>query len=132
MVEHATNSLTIDQAMWKSPTMAELRIHDDSVTISLSVAEKIEAIHADVTFPRSAITSVREVPDGMTEVHGLRMPGTGLPGVILVGTFREPKRTTFAVCHGRRPAVVLDLTGQPYDRVVVTVDNPDEDLRALR
>lgn len=112
--------------------MADLQIHDDSVTISLSVAEKIEAIHGDITIPRSAITTVREVPDGMQEVHGLRMPGTGLPGVILVGTFREPNRTTFAVCHGQRPAVVLDLTGQSYDRVVVTVDNPDDALPKLR
>ncbi len=112
--------------------MADLRIHDDSVTISLTVAEKVEALHENVTIPRSAITSVREVPDGLSEVHGMRMPGTGFPGVILVGTFREPDRTTFAVCHGRRPAVVLDLTGQRFDRIVVTVDNPDEALPALR
>ncbi|MGH3258326.1 MAG: hypothetical protein ACRDOU_23535 [Streptosporangiaceae bacterium] len=32
---------------------------------------------------------------------------------------------TFAVCHGRRPAVVLDLAEQPFDRIVVTVGNPD-------
>lgn len=112
--------------------MADLHIHGDSVTIALSVAEKIEALHRDVTVPRSAITSVRDVPDGMQEVHGLRMPGTELPGVILVGTYRQAHRTTFAVCHGERPAVVLDLTGQPYDRIVVTVDNPDEALPQLR
>lgn len=112
--------------------MANFLIHDDVVTISLSLAEKVESIHGDVTIPRSAITSVREVPDGLQEVHGLRMPGTGLPGVILVGTFREPNRTTFAVCHGQRPAVVLELTGQPYDRLVVTLDNPNDALSALR
>jgi hypothetical protein len=38
---------------------------------------------------------------------------------------------TFAVCHGRRPAVVLDLAGQPYDRIVVTVGNPDEIVSRL-
>lgn len=112
--------------------MADFSIHDDVVTISLSPLEKVEALHGDVTIPRAAITSVREVPDGMQEVHGLRMPGTGLPGVILVGTFRAPGRTTFAVCHGQRSAVVIDLDGQPYDRIVVTVDNPTDALTALR
>jgi hypothetical protein len=28
----------------------------------------------------------RVVPDGVDEIHGLRTPGTGLPGVIMVGT----------------------------------------------
>jgi hypothetical protein len=66
----------------------------------------------------------------MAEVHGTRI-GTGLPGVILVGTVRDSGTVTFAVCHGHRPAVVLDLAGQPYDRIVVTVDNPDETISRL-
>ncbi len=111
--------------------MANLVIDDDTVTVSLSTVEKVEAIHGDVTLPRSAITQVREVLDGMEEVHGMRGPGTGLPGVILVGTFRQPGRTTFAVCHGRRPAIVLDVTGQQFDRVVVTVDNPEAAISIL-
>jgi hypothetical protein len=40
-------------------------------------------------------------------------------------------RVTFAVCHGRRPAVVLELTGQRYDRIVVTVENPEEVVAGL-
>ena len=75
--------------------------------------------------------SARIVPDGMDEVHGLRLPGTGFPGVIMVGTWRDEERVTFAVCHGRRPAVVLELTGQRYDRIVVTVENPDEVVARL-
>jgi len=67
----------------------------------------------------------------MEEVHGLRLPGTGLPGVIMVGTWREAQRVTFAVCHGRGPAVVLELTGQRYDRIVVTVENPEDVVARL-
>jgi hypothetical protein len=111
--------------------VATLLIDDDTVTISLSVAEKVEALHGDVTIPRTAITRVREVEDGLREVHGLRAPGTGFPGVILVGTFRTLHHTTFAVCHGERSALVLDVAGQAYDRIIVTVDNADEALGAL-
>jgi hypothetical protein len=111
--------------------MARLLVNDDVVTVSLSAIEKAEAAHGDVSVPRAAVVSVRIVPDGMDEVHGMRMPGTGLPGVIMVGSWRDKGRVTFAVCHGRRPAVVLDLTGQRYDRVVVTVENPDEVVASL-
>lgn len=111
--------------------MAELLVNDDVVTVSLSAVEKAEALHGDVSVPRAAVVSARIVPDGMDEVHGLRLPGTGFPGVIMVGTWRDGERVTFAVCHGRRPALVVELTGQRYDRIVVTVENPDEVVARL-
>ena len=67
-----------------------------------------------VRVPRSSVLQVRVVPDGMDEVHGLKIPGTGLRGVIMVGTWRNSESVTFSVCHGNRPAVVLELTGQPF------------------
>jgi hypothetical protein len=67
----------------------------------------------------------------MKEVHGLRMPGTGIPGVIMAGRFRAADCVTFAVCYGHRPAVVIDLAGQPHDRLVVTVDNADDVVRSV-
>jgi hypothetical protein len=106
--------------------MAELQVNGDIVTVSLSAVEKAEAVHGNVSVPRAAVVSARIVPDGMDEVHGVRMPGTGLPGVIMVGTWRDQGTVTFAVCHGRRPAVVLELTGQRYDRIVVTVEDPED------
>ena len=111
--------------------MASLLVDGDVVTVALSVAEKVEALHGDVSVPRAAVLSARVVPDGMEEVHGLKMPGTGLPGVIMVGTWRDGERVTFAVCHGRRPAVALDLADQVFDRIVVTVEDPQAALAAL-
>jgi hypothetical protein len=111
--------------------MAQLLVDGDVVTVSLSAVERAEALHGDVSVPRAAVVSARAVPDGMAEVHGLRMPGTGFPGVIMVGTWRDPQQVTFAVCHGRRPAVVLELTGQRYNRIVVTVDNTDDVVASL-
>jgi hypothetical protein len=111
--------------------MAKLLVTDDVVTVSLSATEKAEALHGDVLVPRTSAVSARVVPDGTDEVRGMRMPGTGLPGVIMAGTWRDRGQVTFAVCHGRRPAVVLDLTSQRYDRIVVTVENPDEVVAGL-
>ena len=103
---------------------------DSTVTVSLSAVEKLEALHGDVAVPRAAVTRARAVPDGMAEVHGTRI-GTGIPGVMLVGVVRGGGSVTFAVCHGRRPAVVLDLAGQSFDRIVVTAGNPDQVVAGL-
>lgn len=111
-------------------TVANLLVDDNTVTVALSAAEKIEALHGDVTFPRAAVVGARAVANGMAEVHGIRT-GTGFPGVILVGIVRGGGTVTFAVCHGRRPAVVLDLDGQPFDRIVITAEDPEAVVRSL-
>jgi hypothetical protein len=72
--------------------VAQLVVTADAVTVSLSAIEKAEAVHGDVSVPRTAVVSAQVVPDGMDEVHGLRMPGTGLPGVIMAGTWRDKER----------------------------------------
>jgi len=106
-------------------------INNDTVTVAMSTAEKAEAFHRDLTIPRSAVTGARAVPDGMAEVHGIRMPGAYFPDMIMVGTWRGGGLTTFAVCHGHQPAVVIDLSGEHYDRIVMTVENPESIVTAL-
>jgi len=57
--------------------VAQLVLTADAVTVSLSAIERAEAVHGDVSVPRTAVVSAQAVADGMDEVHGLRMPGTG-------------------------------------------------------
>jgi hypothetical protein len=47
----------------------------------------------------------------------MRAPGTGLPGVTSLGTRRRPGIA--AVC-GQRPALVIEMTGAAFDRLIVT------------
>jgi len=105
--------------------MANLLIADDAVTIEMSTGESFEAAHGNQTFPRSAITGVRAVPDCIAEVHGLKWAGTELPG-IRVGSFHGDGNVTFAVCHGHKPGIVIDLADSKYDRVVLTVENAEQ------
>jgi hypothetical protein len=110
--------------------VARLLIDQRRVTVCLSAMEKLEAMHLNVTVPRTSVMAAREVPDGLAELRGMAT-GTGLPGVMVVGTVRHGTGLTFAVCRGRGPAVVLDLVGAAYDRIVVTVEDPGEILSRL-
>jgi hypothetical protein len=105
--------------------MAHLLIADDVVTIDMSRGERFEAAHGNQTFPRSAISGVRAVQDCIAEVRGLKWAGTELPG-IRVGSFHKDQRVTFAVCHGHKPGIVIDLADGKYDKVVLTLCNGEE------
>jgi hypothetical protein len=105
--------------------VATLRIDADSVTLHLTGAEKAESLHGDLTYPRKAIAGVRVVSSGLDEVDGFKLFGAGVPGVMKVGMFRSERGSTFAACHGNGPAIVIDLVGEHYDRIVATLDDPE-------
>jgi hypothetical protein len=111
--------------------VANLQIDDDNVTVELTMMEKAESVHGNLRIPRSAITGYWAVPNGLDEVPGFKLAGAGLPGDLKVGTWIGNGKRTFAVCHGPNPAVVLELTGERYDRVVVTVDDPQDVIAGL-
>jgi len=103
--------------------MADLHTEGDELVLHLRGAEKAEGFHGDIRVPLSAVTSVRVVDDAWPELRGIRAPGTGLPEVIAVGTRRGGFGKDFAAVHGKGPAVVVELTGAEFGRLVVTADD---------
>ncbi len=113
--------------------MAELQIEGDELVLHMSALEKAEGMHGDIRVPLSSVTSIRAVdtawPD---ELRGIRAPGTGVPNVVAVGTRRGSFGKDFAAVHGKGPAVVVELEGQAYGRLVLTTDDAPGVLSAVR
>ena len=100
--------------------MAELTASPTNVTVRLSPAEQVWALRGDVTVPRSAVVSAVVRDDGLRAVEGLRAPGLGLPGVAKVGTWRGRWGKDLVVVRRAQPAVVVELTGAPWRRLLVS------------
>ena len=105
--------------------MATLVVEGSDLVVKMSELEKFEAVHPDIRVPISTIRAVRVVEDAWPELRGIRAPGTGIPGVIAVGTRRGSFGKDFAVVHGRERAVVVDLEGANYARILVTTPDAD-------
>lgn len=105
--------------------MADLHVHDGTVTLAMSRLEHLEGFRRDLEAPVGSIRAVRAVTDPWPELRGLRAPGTGLPGVVAVGTRRGSFGKDFAAVHGRGPGVVLEFEGAEFERWVLTVEDPD-------
>jgi len=100
--------------------VATLAVVGDELVVQLSWWERLEAFHGDVRVRRSAVRAVRVVDTAWPELRGIRAPGTGIPGVVAVGTRRGEFGKDFAVVHGKGPAVVVELEGEQWGRLVVT------------
>jgi hypothetical protein len=113
--------------------MATVDVQGENVIVRLSPIEKLGALHGDVTVPRPSVRAVEVTTQPFVELRGIRAPGTGLPGVIALGTWRRGRgKKDFVAVYRGRPAVVLDLDDRgPYDRLIISVDDPGEVRRRL-
>jgi hypothetical protein len=100
--------------------MAEIRIENGDVIVHLGLLEKAGALHGDVRIPRSAVTAVRVAENPFAEIKGIRFPGTGVPGLIALGTWRRKEAREFVCVYRGQSGVVIELDSRfaPYKRVI--------------
>ena len=102
--------------------------------IVLTGAERMFAFRKrNVVIQRSAISKVQLTDDAWTWLRGVPKPGTYLPGVSAMGTWRSAGAADFAIIRRRRPSVVIDLDADPeFQRIVVTTRHGLALVQALR
>ena len=106
--------------------MAKLLVEGDELVVTMHTTEELGAFHGPVRVPLSAVRALRAVDDPWPELRGWRAPGTGIPDVIALGTRRGDFGKDFAAVYRHRPAVVVELQGAEFSRLVVTADDVPE------
>ncbi len=112
--------------------MATLRREGDELVLRLNDLEKTGALSGDVRVPFAAVRGVHVTSSPFRELRGLRAPGTGIPGVIALGTWRRRGGKDFAALYRGGPAVIVDLAGAPYGRLLVSAHDADSVAESLR
>lgn len=113
--------------------MADVKISDGLVIIELRGLDKILAFKGRLEIPLSHVRSARVDPQAASGPwHGLRLPGTNVPGVVTAGSFRDEGEWTFFDVHDPSKAVVIELGGhERYKRLVIEVEDPAHVVRSL-
>lgn len=96
--------------------MARVEVYPERVVIKLTAAERALAMRRrDVVLDRAAISRALITEDPLVWLHGVRAPGTHVPGKLAMGVWRAHSGKDFALVRVGRPAVVLDLERAPAD-----------------
>lgn len=112
--------------------MADLVREGAQLVLRLSTLEKVEGVHGDITIPISSVTSAIVMDDVIHAVHGMKLPGTRLPGFFAMGTFVSEEGHTFAMVHHNTPrGIKLAIQGGTYDALILGSDQPEALLRSL-
>lgn len=110
--------------------MAQLIVHPKGISVKLTTAEKIWSLKSDFDIPTTSIRGAEVVSGKASSLFkGLAWAirvGTALPGVYYAGRFYRKGGKDFLVVRAGKPAVQLNLSGKPYSRVILTVENPEK------
>lgn len=113
--------------------MARLLVEGSDLVVALSVLEKLGALRGDVRVPVSAVRSADAEARPWAELRGIRLAGTGIPGVVALGTRYSRSGRNFAALYGRGPAVRVELgTESPFSRLLVSMADAQTTAAQIR
>jgi hypothetical protein len=113
--------------------MAKLIVDGPDLMVRLSPLEKLGAFHLNVRVPLRAVLSAQAEPHPFLAVRGVRLAGTGLPGVVVLGTRYFKGGRDFVALVARRPAVRVELSDEaPYEHLLVSVRDAESAVAAIR
>jgi hypothetical protein len=112
--------------------MVHHEITGDTLHLTVEGMDKVWALKSQLSISLRNITGVRLDGEIVKRWwHGLKVPGTSIPGVITAGTFYQDGKRVFWDIHHPREAVVLSLDHETYDELVIEVEDPAAFVREV-
>ena len=113
--------------------MVDLSIAEGKLMLHVRGADKLWALKSSLEIPLVHIAGVRADQEAARGwYHGIRMPGTNVPGVITAGTFYQDGKRVFWDVRYPEKTIVIDLHDERYNELVVEVDDPEAAVKLIQ
>lgn len=113
--------------------MVDVSIAEGDLVLHVRGADKLWALKSSLEIPLQHVAGVRADPSvAQGWWHGLRMPGTNVPGVITAGTFYQHGERVFWDVHHPDNTIVIELRDERYNELIVEVADPQATVEAIR
>jgi hypothetical protein len=112
--------------------MVDITISGGSAIFDVEGLDKVWALKSRIQIPLEHISGATIDPEAARGWwHGLRLPGTNVPGVITAGTFYQHGRRVFFDVHDTDNTIVIALNHDGYDTLVVEVADPAREVQKI-
>lgn len=113
--------------------MVDLSIDEGKLTLHVRGADKLWALKSSLEIPLVHVAAVRADPEvARGWYHGIRMPGTSVPGVITAGTFYQHGQRVFWDVHHPEKTIVIELRDERYNELIVEVADPQAAVQLIQ
>jgi hypothetical protein len=105
--------------------MVDVSISGGNLVLHVRGADKLWAFKSSLEIPLAHIAEIRGDPAAAHGWwHGMRMPGTNIPGVLTAGSFYQDGKRVFWDVHNPDNTVVIELRDERYNQLIVEVADP--------
>ncbi len=112
--------------------MAIVEINGELLEIHVTGVDRVLALKSSITVPLAHVAGVeQDLAEASVVFHGLKLPGTGIPGVVTAGSFLSHGDWSFWDVHDPKKAVIIRLQDEHYARLVIGVDDPPATIRMV-
>jgi hypothetical protein len=113
--------------------MVRVSVEGDRVRFDVEGWDKLWALKSELEIPLAHVRAARvDAEPARGWWHGLRMPGTQIPGLLTAGTFYQSDGAVFYDVHDPEGTIVIDLDHEHYTRLVIEVEDPVATVALLR
>jgi hypothetical protein len=113
--------------------MVEISLSGANLELHVRGADQLWALKSSLEIPLAHIAAVRADPEiAHGWYHGLRMPGTNIPGVLTAGTFYQDAKRIFWDVHDPAKVIVFELKDERYQQLIVEVADPETAVQMVR
>jgi hypothetical protein len=113
--------------------MVDISISSGNLLLHVRGADKLWAFKSSLEIPLAHVKEIRADPSVANGWwHGVRMPGTSIPGVLTAGTFYQDGKRIFWDVHHPDKTVVIELRDERYNELIVEVADPNATVELIR
>ena len=115
------------------PSRLSIDVEDGALVIHMHGHDGVLTLRRELRIPLAQVNGVAVAPRRLVPATGLRMPGTGFPGVIRAGSYGVGDSRDFWLVRKAQQVLVFELApGAPYRRIVLEVPDPHAEALRLR
>ena len=112
--------------------MVNVVVQGDRVRFEVEGWDQLWALKSQLEIPLAHVRGVRADPEPARGWwHGVRLPGTQIPGLLTAGSFYQSGGFVFYDVHDPERTVVIELDHEHYQRLVIEVANPADVVATL-
>ena len=111
----------------------ELTVDDSVLRVVIKGKDALYSLSRGMTIPVTSVEGIAVAPARAVPRTGLRLPGTGIPGILRAGSYGTGSKRDFWLVRRAPELLVIELArGEPYRRIVLEVPDPRGTALRLR
>jgi hypothetical protein len=111
---------------------ATIELTSNALVVHVVGADRFWALKSRLEIPIENVVSAQPASDEAHRwLHGLRVGGTHIPGVISAGRFYSHGQLVFWDVHDPEKAIGIELRDERYGHLVIEVEDPEQEISRI-